>query len=128
LSWHTENPDLTSCFQKTVLVWTPCIFLWTFSSLEAYYLLNSKRKNIPHTWLFIAKFILTVALILLTFMDLGKAVKDYWSDITVYSVDYCTPCIKIVTFVSNFFIICTKMYLSYLASVFVKRFQIMFDL
>ncbi|NXN93457.1 MRP1 protein, partial [Rhinopomastus cyanomelas] len=28
LTWHTENPDFTPCFQNTVLVWIPCIYLW----------------------------------------------------------------------------------------------------
>ncbi|KFQ30724.1 Multidrug resistance-associated protein 1, partial [Merops nubicus] len=28
LTWHTENPDFTQCFQNTVLVWIPCIYLW----------------------------------------------------------------------------------------------------
>ncbi|XP_071976750.1 multidrug resistance-associated protein 1-like isoform X2 [Engystomops pustulosus] len=28
LTWYTENPDFTKCFQNTVLVWIPCIYLW----------------------------------------------------------------------------------------------------
>ncbi|KAG9477059.1 hypothetical protein GDO78_002449 [Eleutherodactylus coqui] len=28
VTWHTENPDFTKCFQNTVLVWIPCIYLW----------------------------------------------------------------------------------------------------
>ncbi|XP_029946251.1 multidrug resistance-associated protein 1 [Salarias fasciatus] len=27
-TWNTSNPDLTPCFQNTVLVWVPCIYLW----------------------------------------------------------------------------------------------------
>uniref|UniRef100_A0A8C6P2J7 ABC-type glutathione-S-conjugate transporter n=1 Tax=Nothobranchius furzeri TaxID=105023 RepID=A0A8C6P2J7_NOTFU len=27
-TWYTANPDLTQCFQNTVLVWVPCIYLW----------------------------------------------------------------------------------------------------
>uniref|UniRef100_A0A803XU57 Uncharacterized protein n=1 Tax=Meleagris gallopavo TaxID=9103 RepID=A0A803XU57_MELGA len=23
-----ENPDFTQCFQNTILVWVPCIYLW----------------------------------------------------------------------------------------------------
>ncbi|KAF3845736.1 hypothetical protein F7725_002814 [Dissostichus mawsoni] len=34
LTWYTSRPDLTKCFQHTVLVWFPCVYLWTcFSSL-----------------------------------------------------------------------------------------------
>ncbi|XP_018091823.1 multidrug resistance-associated protein 1 isoform X2 [Xenopus laevis] len=28
LTWYTENPDFTKCFQNTVLIWIPCIYLW----------------------------------------------------------------------------------------------------
>ncbi|KAJ8673709.1 hypothetical protein QAD02_004971 [Eretmocerus hayati] len=99
LTWNTEDPDLTECFQKTVLIWTPCIFLWAFSSFEAYYLLKSKKRNIPLTWLFIVKFILTAFLILLSAVDLGKSIYDSQSAIIVYKVDFYTPLVKIFTFV-----------------------------
>ncbi|XP_011699220.1 PREDICTED: multidrug resistance-associated protein 1 isoform X8 [Wasmannia auropunctata] len=97
LTWYTNEPDLTECFQKTILVWVPCIFLWAFSAMEAYYLLNSKRRNVPYTWLFISKQVLTVGLILLSIVDLGVAIHESTSR-TVHSVDYCTPIVKIVSF------------------------------
>ena len=28
LSWNTSTPDLSKCFQKSVLLWIPCGFLW----------------------------------------------------------------------------------------------------
>jgi len=67
--------------------------------MEAYYLLNSKRRNVPHTWLFIFKQILTIGLILLSIVDLGVAIHTSTYD-TVYNVDYYTPIIKIISFVS----------------------------
>ncbi|KFV13611.1 Multidrug resistance-associated protein 1, partial [Pterocles gutturalis] len=36
LTWYTENPDFTQCFQNTVLVWIPCIYLWV--CFPVYYL------------------------------------------------------------------------------------------
>lgn len=82
-----------------MLVWVPCAFLWLFSGIEIYYFLNSKNKNIPYTWLFISKQILIITLILLNIVDLGIAIyKSTYKE--VYNVDYCTPIIRIVTFVS----------------------------
>ncbi|CAK9795197.1 Multidrug resistance-associated protein 1 [Anthophora quadrimaculata] len=101
LMWNTDDPDVTECFQKTVLVWAPCAFLWLFCGIEIYYVLNSKRKNIPYTWLFISKQVLTVVLILLSIIDLGKAIHNS-TDHEVYNVDYYTPIIKIVTFALAF--------------------------
>ncbi|GAB1859186.1 Multidrug resistance-associated protein 1 isoform X7 [Camponotus japonicus] len=95
LTWYTDDPDLTECFQKTILIWVPCIFLWVFSVMEAYYLINSKRRNVPYTWLFISKQVLTIALILLSVIEIilvMQASEDY-------SVEYYTPFIKIVTFI-----------------------------
>ncbi|XP_025074064.1 multidrug resistance-associated protein 1 isoform X5 [Pogonomyrmex barbatus] len=97
LTWYTDTPDLTECFQKTVLVWIPCGFLWMFSVIEGYYFLNSKRRNVPYTWLFISKQVLTIGLILLCIVDLGVAIHESTKD-TVYSVDFYTPVIKIISF------------------------------
>lgn len=70
--------------------------------MEAYYLLNSRRKNVPYTWLYISKQVLTTILIVLTIVDLGRAVyKSYYE--TVYNVDYYTPFVKIISFVSILF-------------------------
>ncbi|XP_063760007.1 multidrug resistance-associated protein 1-like [Eleginops maclovinus] len=38
LTWYTSRPDLTKCFQHTVLVWFPCVYLWTCSPLYLLYL------------------------------------------------------------------------------------------
>ncbi|XP_072416269.1 multidrug resistance-associated protein 1 isoform X2 [Chiloscyllium punctatum] len=27
-TWYTDNPDFTHCFQMTILVWIPCIYIW----------------------------------------------------------------------------------------------------
>ncbi|AWP14803.1 putative multidrug resistance-associated protein 1-like, partial [Scophthalmus maximus] len=48
LTWYTSRPDLTQCFQHTVLVWFPCIYLWTCSPLYLLYLqLRPHRGVIP---------------------------------------------------------------------------------
>uniref|UniRef100_A0AAR2KIZ5 ATP-binding cassette, sub-family C (CFTR/MRP), member 3 n=1 Tax=Pygocentrus nattereri TaxID=42514 RepID=A0AAR2KIZ5_PYGNA len=38
----SDVPDLTECFQLSVLSWTPCIYLWLISPLYLFYL---KRNN-----------------------------------------------------------------------------------
>ncbi|XP_072318684.1 multidrug resistance-associated protein 1 [Eucyclogobius newberryi] len=48
LTWYTERPDLTRCFQQTVLVWSPCIYLWTCSPLYLLYLqLRAPGPGLP---------------------------------------------------------------------------------
>ncbi|XP_077172136.1 multidrug resistance-associated protein 1-like isoform X2 [Paroedura picta] len=38
VTWHTESPDLTPCFQHTVLVWVPCLYLWACVPIYVPYL------------------------------------------------------------------------------------------
>ncbi|XP_078519309.1 multidrug resistance-associated protein 1-like isoform X1 [Lissotriton helveticus] len=38
LTWYTENPDFTKCFQNTTLVWIPCVYLWVCFPVYAIYL------------------------------------------------------------------------------------------
>uniref|UniRef100_A0A8C9YK81 ABC-type glutathione-S-conjugate transporter n=1 Tax=Sander lucioperca TaxID=283035 RepID=A0A8C9YK81_SANLU len=48
LTWYTSRPDLTQCFQHTVLVWFPCVYMWTCSPLYLLYLqLRPHRGVIP---------------------------------------------------------------------------------
>ncbi|XP_076608098.1 multidrug resistance-associated protein 1 [Chaetodon auriga] len=37
-TWYTANPDLTQCFQNTVLVWLPCLYLWMCAPIYFIYL------------------------------------------------------------------------------------------
>lgn len=99
ITWYTSNPDLTECFQKTVLVWTPCIFLWVFAPLETYYILNSKFRNVPWNWLNVSKLFLTIVLMGLCIADFSYALWKNGQEREVFSVDYYTPIIKLVTFI-----------------------------
>lgn len=100
LTWNTEDPDFTICFQKTVLIWAPCAFLWLFSFLEIFYIKKSFNRNVPYGFLNVSKLLLTGCLILLSIVDLVVAIIDNENG-DIYPVDYYTPAIKIATFVSS---------------------------
>ncbi|NWT03499.1 MRP1 protein, partial [Mionectes macconnelli] len=46
LTWHTEDPDFTPCFQNTVLVWIPCVYLWVCFPVYFVYLRRHDRGYI----------------------------------------------------------------------------------
>lgn len=46
LTWYTEDPDFTLCFQNTVLVWIPCIYLWLCFPVYSLYLRRHDRGYI----------------------------------------------------------------------------------
>lgn len=101
MSWDSESPDLTQCFEQTVLVYVPCAFLWVFTLLELYYIKRSGDKNIPRNFLNQSKLILTAAITILTIVDLVYAIS-YEDKGNVFPVHFYTPVIKISTFVSPF--------------------------
>ncbi|XP_041856879.1 multidrug resistance-associated protein 1 isoform X2 [Melanotaenia boesemani] len=45
-TWNTSNPDLTQCFQNTVLVWVPCVYLWICAPIYLVYLCSHDRGYI----------------------------------------------------------------------------------
>ena len=57
LTWYTESPDFTDCFHRTALLWLPFAFLWVLSGVEAHFLLSSKRRSVPYTWLNVLKLV-----------------------------------------------------------------------
>ncbi|KAJ7399807.1 hypothetical protein BTVI_110378 [Pitangus sulphuratus] len=46
LTIHTDNPDLTPCFQNTILAWIPSIYLWSALPFYLLYLKHNKRGYI----------------------------------------------------------------------------------
>uniref|UniRef100_A0A3Q1GA62 Multidrug resistance-associated protein 1 n=1 Tax=Acanthochromis polyacanthus TaxID=80966 RepID=A0A3Q1GA62_9TELE len=54
-TWNTPNPDVTQCFQNTVLVWLPCLYLWISAPLYLVYLRSHNHGYICMTHLNKAK-------------------------------------------------------------------------
>lgn len=100
ISWHSDNPDLTPCFEQTVLVVIPCIFLWVFALLEIYYIKNSGDKNIPWNFLNVSKLFLTAAVTVVAITDLVYAISNEEGG-QVFAVHFYSPVVMIATFVSR---------------------------
>ncbi|XP_060645841.1 multidrug resistance-associated protein 1 isoform X12 [Drosophila nasuta] len=100
LSWWTEDPDLTPCFEQTALVWTPCAFFWLFMLFDFWYLKASLDKNIPWSKISISKLLFTIGLLVITILDLIMAFvkKGGDSELPRYGLDVWGPIIKIATF------------------------------
>ncbi|XP_016385003.1 multidrug resistance-associated protein 1-like isoform X2 [Sinocyclocheilus rhinocerous] len=68
-TWQTHNPDLTPCFQNTVLVWIPCLYLWLFAPFYILYLKRNDRGYICMTHLNRAKTVIGFTLWLICWAD-----------------------------------------------------------
>ncbi|XP_029344396.1 multidrug resistance-associated protein 1 isoform X2 [Acyrthosiphon pisum] len=108
LSWNTTDPDVTPCFEKTILVWAPCLFLWLFSPLEIYYLVNSKYRDIPWNRLNMSKVAGISILCVISIFDIVYTIIRYLSGMDIFSVDIYTPLIKFITFGFVTILICAN--------------------
>lgn len=97
-TWNTEDPSFTRCFERSVLVWAPCAFLWVWSLLDIFYMRNAMNRNVPWSWINVSKLVITVALVVLTFVDLGMAIAKT-NEPFIFAVDFYTPAVKIASFV-----------------------------
>ncbi|KAM9305127.1 multidrug resistance-associated protein 1 [Gastrophryne carolinensis] len=70
LTWYTDNPDFTKCFQNTVLVWIPCIYLWLCFPLYFIYLQRYDQGYIQMSHLNKAKTAIGFLLWLVCWADL----------------------------------------------------------
>ncbi|XP_064415228.1 multidrug resistance-associated protein 1 isoform X2 [Latimeria chalumnae] len=69
-TWYTENPDFTKCFQNSVLVWIPCVYLWVASLFYYLYLRRYGRGYIRMSWLNKTKTVLAVLMWLICWVDI----------------------------------------------------------
>uniref|UniRef100_A0A069DZT4 ABC-type glutathione-S-conjugate transporter n=1 Tax=Panstrongylus megistus TaxID=65343 RepID=A0A069DZT4_9HEMI len=101
LTWNTDFPLLTPCFEKTVLVWVPCLFLWAFLPFDIYYIYTSKNRNIPWNWKNILKLVVSVLMVLICCIEfVYTLVKLFGNADVVHQVDIYTPIIKIAAIVT----------------------------
>jgi len=98
LTWEADDPQLTPCFELTVLVYAPCAFLWLFAILEIYYIRISYDRLIPTNKLNISKLAVIAFLVLVTIADVVYAITHDGQ--RAHPVHFYTPVIKIATFVS----------------------------
>ncbi|KAL1780294.1 canalicular multispecific organic anion transporter 2 [Sigmodon hispidus] len=70
LSLYTNTPDLTLCFQNSLLAWIPCIYLWAALPCYLFYLRKHQRGYIVLTHLSRLKTALGVLLWCISWVDL----------------------------------------------------------
>ncbi|PVD36248.1 hypothetical protein C0Q70_03226 [Pomacea canaliculata] len=55
LVWNSDWPEVTTCFQDTVLVWIPCGFLWFAAPIYALFLFRTCSNAYPTSTLYKSK-------------------------------------------------------------------------
>ncbi|KAG9331797.1 hypothetical protein JZ751_016999, partial [Albula glossodonta] len=98
-TWHTQNPDLTQCFQNTVLVWVPCMYLWLCAPLYCVYLRHHDRGCICMTRLNKAKTVLGFSLAFCGFVECFYLLLEHYQEIHLHLVFLLSPIMRSITMV-----------------------------
>ncbi|KFV59490.1 Canalicular multispecific organic anion transporter 2, partial [Tyto alba] len=97
LSIHTDNPDLTPCFQNTILAWIPSIYLWSALPFYLLYLKHNKRGYIVLSMLSRFKTLFGVLLWCVSWADLFFSFHELLQNRTPPPVYFVTPLIIGIT-------------------------------
>ncbi|NWX50785.1 MRP3 protein, partial [Steatornis caripensis] len=97
LSIHTDNPDLTPCFQNTILAWIPSIYLWSALPFYLIYLKHNRRGYIVLSVLSRFKTLFGVLLWCVSWADLFYSFHELLQDRTPPPVYFVTPLIVGIT-------------------------------
>ncbi|KFQ45688.1 Canalicular multispecific organic anion transporter 2, partial [Nestor notabilis] len=97
LSVHTDNPDLTPCFQNTILAWIPSIYLWSALPFYLLYLKHNKRGYIVLSVLSRFKTLFGVLLWCVSWADLFYSFHELLQNRTPPPVYFVTPLIVGIT-------------------------------
>ncbi|XP_040290619.1 canalicular multispecific organic anion transporter 1-like [Bufo bufo] len=74
---ESPDPDLTICFQQTVLVWIPLIFFWLCAPWQLLNLCQSDKVKSPITKLYLTKQILTLLLLCTSIAGIGITISEH---------------------------------------------------
>uniref|UniRef100_A0A8C6UBS9 ABC-type glutathione-S-conjugate transporter n=1 Tax=Neogobius melanostomus TaxID=47308 RepID=A0A8C6UBS9_9GOBI len=96
-TWYTANPDLTQCFQNTVLVWVPCFYLWLLAPFYCLHLYCHDRGRISMSCLCTAKMVLGFLLASFGFVEFFYILLERSQEIQQHMVFLLGPIIRSMT-------------------------------
>ncbi|XP_068119210.1 ATP-binding cassette sub-family C member 3 isoform X2 [Hyperolius riggenbachi] len=100
LTLYTNMPDLTPCFQNTIIAWIPCIYLWAMLPFYILYLKYNKRGYIVLSMLCKAKTVFGVLLWCICWADMFYSFHKLVQDEAPPPVFFVTPLIVGVTMIA----------------------------
>ena len=64
ITWSNNAtwPQFTQCFQNTILIWVPCIWLWCCLPFYLFFMYKHCGNPIPYTWINISKNVSSLSL------------------------------------------------------------------
>ncbi|XP_043959111.1 ATP-binding cassette sub-family C member 3 isoform X1 [Gambusia affinis] len=104
-TFHTDRPDLSECFQLSVLAWLPCVFLWAASPAYIYYLKKSSRGYIMMSLLNRFKTVFGLLLWIVCWADLFSSFHELQKGQSPPPIYFITPLVLGITMLLATFLI-----------------------
>ncbi|KAJ3614828.1 hypothetical protein NHX12_018398 [Muraenolepis orangiensis] len=104
-TWYTANPDLTQCFQNTVLVWVPCVYLWLLAPFYCLHLYCHDNGRIRISCLCTTKMVLGFLLASFGLVEFFYILLERSQEIQQHMVFLLSPIIRSMTVILALFII-----------------------
>nr|XP_061800413.1 multidrug resistance-associated protein 1-like [Nerophis lumbriciformis] len=102
VTWYTDEPDLTACFQRTVLVCLPCVFLWTCAPPYLLYLhLRPPRPPLLLSLLCCTKTLLSLSLSSFSLLEIFYILAKKNDQLHSHAVFLLGPLLRSLTFVAS---------------------------
>ena len=108
LTWYTERPQLTPCFQSTVLVYTPALCLLLLGLWDLVTCYHSRSRSVPWSGCLITKVCLTSVALALALLELVSAIYVYTTVNTLFLADILAPVVKISSFIVSLGLLMTN--------------------
>uniref|UniRef100_A0A182M895 ABC-type glutathione-S-conjugate transporter n=1 Tax=Anopheles culicifacies TaxID=139723 RepID=A0A182M895_9DIPT len=96
--WDIDNPNLTFCFQRVILQWVPCLFLFVFSIYDILKITESRYRDIPWNWYNLSKMLVIFLLMCMSWIDLGMVVS-YQDEQGLYDVQILTAVFNALAYI-----------------------------
>ena len=116
LTWYTERPQLTPCFQSTVLVYTPALGLVLVGAWDLVTCYQSRSRTVPWSSRLIAKLSLTTVALALALLEMVSAIYVYTTVNTLFLADILAPVVKISSFIMSLGLLLTNKHFGQVAS------------
>ncbi|XP_040186825.1 ATP-binding cassette sub-family C member 3 isoform X2 [Rana temporaria] len=100
LTLYTDSPDLTPCFQNTIVAWIPCIYLWALLPFYIIYLRYNRRGYIVLSVLCKVKTLIGVLLWCVCWADLFYSFHKLIREEAPPPVFFVTPLIVGITMIA----------------------------
>ncbi|XP_056309877.1 multidrug resistance-associated protein 1-like [Danio aesculapii] len=122
VTWYTAHPDLTKCFQHTILVWFPCFYLWICAPFYFLYLKFYDNGCISISSLYCAKMGLALCLASIGFLETVYLLVERSRDIEHHMVFLLSSIIRSITMILVMLVIHLERLRGFRSSVFLFLF------